>query len=95
MTKFTATAAAFLALVGSAFAQEATEHFDAITYPTRDVILSAGSTYTIAWDSTDSYADQTVTILLLEGASQGTLNIGPTVACMFLPTSVSCCMAMD
>ncbi|KAF3762500.1 hypothetical protein M406DRAFT_107921 [Cryphonectria parasitica EP155] len=77
--KFTISAAALLAFVSSALAQ-ATEGFDAITSPTEDEVLTAGTTFTITWDPTAAYDDETVSIILLQGATQGTLELGPTVA---------------
>ncbi|PSR97506.1 Ser-Thr-rich glycosyl-phosphatidyl-inositol-anchored membrane family-domain-containing protein [Coniella lustricola] len=77
--KFAFSAAAVLAFIGCAFAQ-ATEGFDAITSPTNQEVLNAGNTYSITWDPTSSYNGQTVSIILLEGATQGTLVLGPTIA---------------
>lgn len=72
--------AAFVALVGTAFAQ--TEGFDSITVPTKDQALIAGETLDITWEYSSEY-DGTVTLQLLQGATQGTLEIGETIACMF------------
>lgn len=83
--QFTITAAAILALVGSAVAQ--TAGFDAITAPAQDqVVIADGSTATtITWDPTAKYNGQTVSILLLQGATQATLDFykGADVACEF------------
>lgn len=85
--KFIVSAASFLALVGSAFAQ--TEGFDGISAPTKDEDLTAGQTYSITWDPTSSYDGQTVTIRLMQGADMNTLDFGPDVVCMFLRLSSS------
>lgn len=83
--QFTVTAAAFMALIGSAFAQ--TANFDAITVPTKgqEVIADGSTATTITWDPTAEYNGQTVSILLLQGASQSTLDFysGANVACEF------------
>lgn len=75
--------AAFLALVGSALAQ--TANFDAITSPTKgqELVADGKQSYTIVWDPTADYDGQDVSILLLQGASQDTLDYytGADVAC--------------
>lgn len=84
--QFTLTAA-FLALIGSAIAQ--VEGFDSITAPTEDEVVTAdGKTAaTITWEPSSEYDGQKVSILLLQGASQGTLDFypGDNVACEFRP----------
>ncbi|KAJ4397106.1 hypothetical protein N0V93_001330 [Gnomoniopsis smithogilvyi] len=69
--------ATFLALVGSAFAQ--TANFDAITSPTKGEELVADGTqsYKIVWEPTAEYDGQSVSIRLLQGASQDTLDFYP------------------
>lgn len=74
--QFITSVAALVAFVSSALAQ--TEGFDAITSPTDGETLTAGQTYTITWDPTAAYNDETVTIRLLQGASQGSLDFNPT-----------------
>lgn len=80
------TSAAFLALIGSAFAQ--TANFDAITSPTKgeELVADGQQSYEIVWDPTAEYDGQTVSILLLQGASQDTLDFypGADVACKTL-----------
>lgn len=83
-----ASTAAFLALISSVFAQ--TEGFDAITSPTEGQILQAGQTYTITWDPTAEYNSDTVTIRLLQGADQNTLDFNPNnVVGMQIPVPIS------
>ncbi|KAJ4422798.1 hypothetical protein N0V82_002577 [Gnomoniopsis sp. IMI 355080] len=69
--------AAVLTLISSAFAQ--TANFDAITSPAKGEELVADGTqsYDIVWDPTAKYDGQTVSILLLQGASQDTLDFYP------------------
>ncbi|KAH8775634.1 GPI anchored serine-threonine rich protein [Diaporthe sp. PMI_573] len=74
---FSLYAATCLALVGRAFAQ--TEGFDAITAPTRDQTLTAGTTSTVTWDYNPQY-EGTVTITLLQGATPETLQVGSAIA---------------
>lgn len=74
--QFITSVTALVAFVCSALAQ--TEGFDAITSPTDGETLTAGQTYTITWDPTAAYNDETVTIRLLQGASQGSLDFNPT-----------------
>lgn len=73
----TITAATLLAWVSAALAQ--TAGFDAITVPTKDESVPAGSTYTVKWDYSADYAG-TVSIQLLQGADPTTLQLGPVVA---------------
>lgn len=75
--QFTSSAAAFLALVSSVLAQT-TPHFDAITTPTDGQTLQAGQTYSITWDPTAAYNEDTITIRLMQGADAGTLDFNPT-----------------
>lgn len=76
--KFTISSIVALAtFLGSALAQ--TEGFDSITVPTNNQALTAGETLDITWEYSSAY-DGTVTIVLLQGASQSTLEIGETIA---------------
>ncbi|KAL2290638.1 hypothetical protein FJTKL_14673 [Diaporthe vaccinii] len=75
--QFSFYAATCLALVSRAFAQ--TEGFDAITAPTKDQILAAGTTSTVTWEYKPEYAG-TVTITLLQGATPETLQLGSAIA---------------
>lgn len=76
--QFSFYAATCLALVSRVFAQ--TEGFDAITAPTKDQTLTAGTTSTVTWDYNPQYAG-TVTITLLQGATPETLQLGSAIAC--------------
>ncbi|KKY38813.1 putative gpi anchored serine-threonine rich protein [Diaporthe ampelina] len=75
--RVTITAATLLAWVSAALAQ--TAGFDAITVPTKDESVPAGSTYTVKWDYSADYAG-TISIQLLQGADSTTLQLGPVVA---------------
>lgn len=75
--QFSFYAATCLALVSRVFAQ--TEGFDAITAPTKDQTLAAGTTSTVTWDYNPQYAG-TVTITLLQGATPETLQLGSAIA---------------
>ncbi|KAJ0117321.1 hypothetical protein N8I77_006691 [Diaporthe amygdali] len=75
--RVTITAATLLAWVSAALAQ--TAGFDAISLPAKDESVSAGSTYTVKWDYSATYAG-TVSIQLLQGADATTLQLGPVVA---------------
>jgi hypothetical protein len=65
-------------------AQEPTDGFHPITKPTRGEEVAAGSTYEIVWEPSASYPG-TVTIGLLGGASQNTLNLLPDIASKTCP----------
>ncbi|KAK2610816.1 hypothetical protein N8I77_004217 [Diaporthe amygdali] len=75
--QFTLYAATCLALVSRVFAQ--TEGFDAISAPTKDQTLAAGSSTTVTWDYNSKYAGA-VTITLLQGATPETLQLGSAIA---------------
>ncbi|KAI3395841.1 hypothetical protein diail_854 [Diaporthe ilicicola] len=75
--KVTISAATLLAWVSAALAQ--TAGFDAISLPAKDESVPAGSTYTVKWDYSATYAG-TVSIQLLQGADPTTLQLGPTIA---------------
>lgn len=89
--QFAITAAAFLALISSAIAQ--VDGFDAITAPTKGQAVTAdGKTATtITWEPSSEYDGQKVSILLLQGASDATLDYytGDDVACEFHPPLLS------
>jgi hypothetical protein len=68
--------AAILALVSSVAAQ--TSGFDAITSPTQDQNIPAGSSFDIVWQSGTVTGD--ITITLLQGATPSTLELGPVIA---------------
>lgn len=75
--QFSFYAATCLALVSRVFAQ--TDGFDAITAPTKDQTLTAGTTTTVTWDYNPQYAGS-VTITLLQGATPETLQLGSAIA---------------
>lgn len=79
--RVTVSAATFLAWVSAVVAQ--TAGFDAVLTPTKDEVVTAGSTYTITWDYSSTYAG-TVSIQILEGATPTTLQLGEVIACKFL-----------
>lgn len=66
--RFNLSVTAVLAMAASAFAQ--TADFDPIYTPKSDEVVPAGSTYTVTWDAPAKYADDTVSIHLIGGASQ-------------------------
>jgi len=70
------TISAVLALAASACAQ--TANFDAITSPTQDQTVAAGSTLDIVWEPSADHTG-TVTITLLQGATPATLSLGDVV----------------
>ncbi|KAL5611780.1 hypothetical protein BROUX41_000645 [Berkeleyomyces rouxiae] len=63
------------ALVGNVLAQ--TAGFNAITAPTRDQVLTAGSSFAIQWTPDATYNADTVSIQLLAGTSNTTLQVAP------------------
>ncbi|ROW00108.1 hypothetical protein VSDG_03604 [Cytospora chrysosperma] len=75
--RVTVSAATFLAWVSAVVAQ--TAGFDAVLTPTKDEVVTAGSTYTITWDYSSTYAG-TVSIQILEGATPTTLQLGEVIA---------------
>jgi hypothetical protein len=73
-TSFVSTA--FLALISSVFAQ--TPGFDVLTKPTQDQVVKVGQTLDITWEP--STVKGTATIILLQGDTPSTLQLGQTVA---------------
>ena len=73
--------AAILALVSSVVAQ--TAGFDAMTSPTQDQQIPAGSSFDILWQP--GTVTDAITITLLQGATAGTLQPGPVIARMYQP----------
>lgn len=78
--RVTVSAATLLAWVSAVMAQ--TSGFDAVLTPTKDEVVPAGSTYTITWDYSSTYAG-TISIQILEGATSTTLQLGDVIACKF------------
>jgi hypothetical protein len=77
--RFAAISASALALAVSVFGQETTVGFDAISAPALGEVVPAGTDYTIVWSASTVYTGD-ITISLLGGASQGTLNVVDTIA---------------
>merc|ERR1712000_120896 len=69
--RFFASVSLYLAFAASAIAQ--TADFNPIYTPTEGAEVPAGSTFEITWQAPAKYKDQTVSISLIGGASQGTL----------------------
>lgn len=69
---------AVCAFAATAYAQ--TAGFDALSIPTQDQKVAAGSTLDITWEPTAAYNKDTVTITLLQGSTPSTLSAGPIVA---------------
>lgn len=74
--RYSFLSAAFLAFASSVVAQ--TAGFDAITAPTQDQNIPAGSTFDIVWQPGN--VTGTITLTLLQGATASTLEAGPVVA---------------
>jgi hypothetical protein len=88
--QFSFYGATFLALASRVLAQ--TQGFDAITAPTEDQTLTAGTTTTVTWDYNPKYAGM-VTITLLQGATPKTLQLGSAIAsksCFYQITPSTC-----
>lgn len=64
------TVSAVLAMAASAFAQ--TADFDPIYTPESNAVIEAGSTFEVTWAAPAKYADGTVSIHLIGGATQNT-----------------------
>ncbi|KAK3341237.1 Ser-Thr-rich glycosyl-phosphatidyl-inositol-anchored membrane family-domain-containing protein [Lasiosphaeria hispida] len=71
--------AAIFALASAVLAQDPTDGFDAISKPTKDEKVAAGSTYNIVWAPTPRFAGP-ITITLLGGATPALLNTIETIA---------------
>ncbi|EHL03407.1 hypothetical protein M7I_0630 [Glarea lozoyensis 74030] len=79
--RFTSAIFAAVALATSVFAQETTPGFAAITAPTKDANLVAGSDFKIEWQPGTTPSSATFTIQLLQGGpTQDKLVIGETIA---------------
>ncbi|KAK2591133.1 hypothetical protein QQS21_011171 [Conoideocrella luteorostrata] len=64
--------AAVLAFAATALAQEPTHDFDPVSKPAMNEVITAGKTFTITWDAIAKYADGTISIELIGGATQPT-----------------------
>ncbi|KAH7328918.1 Ser-Thr-rich glycosyl-phosphatidyl-inositol-anchored membrane family-domain-containing protein [Stachybotrys elegans] len=60
---------AFLAMAASVLAQ--TADFNPVYTPLENEVIPAGTTYEVTWDAPAAYADGTITITLIGGATQG------------------------
>jgi hypothetical protein len=65
-------ASAVVAFAASALAQ--TEGFDAINIPEENQVIPAGSTFEVKWDAPATYLTGTISISLIGGADQGSLQ---------------------
>lgn len=79
--------ACLLALASTTAVLAQTAGFDVITAPARNEVIAAGSTFTITWTSSDPAGK--ISLVLLEGASNTTLQIGDTIASKSCATSVA------
>lgn len=68
-----------------AYVAAQTANFDPITSPRSGQPVSTGSTLQIVWEDTVS---EPITITLLQGASQGTLQLGDVIASKFEPAKI-------
>ena len=76
--RYSFVSAAVLSLASTIFAQ--TAGFDAMTSPTQDQSVAAGSSLNIVWDAGNYTADSdTITITLLQGADPSTLSKGQVI----------------
>ena len=77
--RYSFISAAVLALVSSVLAQ--TAGFDAITSPTQDQNIPAGSSFDIIWQP--GTVTGTITITVLQGATTSTLQAGAVIASQY------------
>ncbi|KAK2595507.1 hypothetical protein QQS21_006782 [Conoideocrella luteorostrata] len=64
--------AAVLAFAAFALAQDPSADFDPVFNPTMNEVITAGKPFTITWDAISKYADGTISIELIGGATQST-----------------------
>jgi hypothetical protein len=77
--RFTISATAVLAMAMSAFAQ--TPDFDPVYTPAANAVIKAGSTFEITWQAPAKYAEGTISISLIGGATQNTQVPLEDIAC--------------
>lgn len=77
--RFAVSAAAILAFVSSALAQNPTADFDSVSKPEKNENVAAGSTYVVTWTAPAKYSGK-VSISLLGGNDPSTLQVVDTVA---------------
>lgn len=70
--RFSLSVSAVLAMAVSVLAAEPTFDFDPVTKPDKNQVINAGSTFEITWDSIAKYDEETISIELIGGATQGT-----------------------
>jgi hypothetical protein len=69
-----------LAITTCSIAQDPTDAFDPFGTPDTDgEIIEAGKPYKISWTPTEPFGN--ITILLMEGPTETTQNLGDTVVC--------------
>jgi len=73
--RYTFVSAAILALAASTVAQ----FFDSISAPTKDQTIPAGQPFDIVW--APEGVTGTITIQLMQGSTNVTLNAGPVIKC--------------
>jgi len=71
---------AILAIVSAVHAQNPTPWFDAISSPTQDQNVTAGSLLDIIWEVPGNITG-TVNITLFQGPAPNGLTLGPVIAC--------------
>lgn len=76
--RFYASASAILAIATSAFAQ--TPDFDPIYTPGKGEVVPAGKTYEVTWSAPAPYKDGTITIELIGGPDDKSLETISEVA---------------
>lgn len=81
--RFFASASALLAMATAAVAQ--TDGFNPVYTPATGDKVIAGSPFTVTWGAPAKYADATISISLIGGATQGTLQPIADIASKFTP----------
>ena len=77
--QYSITKACLLALAAASSVVAQNAGFNVITKPTEGEVVAAGKTYTIEWIPT--LPSQDVSLVVLQGASNITLQLGATIAC--------------
>lgn len=75
--------ACLLALAATTSVVAQTAGFNVITKPAEGELVAAGKTYTVEWIPT--LPSQDVSLVVLQGASNVTLQLGATIACKHHP----------
>lgn len=79
--------ACLLALAATTSVVAQTAGFNVITKPTEGEVVAAGKTYQIEW--IPSLPSKTVSLVVLQGASNITLQLGATIACKHQQISIA------